>query len=65
MNKIFNSQNTVSLVFLVLYGGGVLVNAKEGNTLLALVWGVLFSINLGMLLYRVFRKKDEDVKSEE
>lgn len=59
MKELFKTDNLVTYFFLVLYGGGVVVNVKSGNLLMASLWAILFLINLGMLIYRLYGKKDK------
>ncbi|MFC5630451.1 MULTISPECIES: hypothetical protein [Streptococcus] len=60
MKNVLKSDNWITFFFLVLYGGGVVVNVKSSNLLMASLWAVLFLINLGMLLYRIYGKKDKN-----
>ncbi|MGT2682161.1 hypothetical protein [Streptococcus porci] len=57
MKKLFKTENMMTFFFLTLYGGGVWMNFRIGNFVLAAIWGLLFFINLGILIYRVYGKK--------
>lgn len=56
-SPLFSQSNGLTLIFLLLYGAGALVNLNHGKLMMATLWGLLFLINLGLLLVRLTKKK--------
>lgn len=49
----------MSIFYLVLYALGVLYNVYVENYLYTFLWVILFTINLGLLIFR-YRKAKQD-----
>lgn len=55
-SPLFSSSNLMTVVFMLLYAAGFMVNFNKDNKLMAGIWGVLFLLNGVALAYRLIKK---------
>lgn len=59
-SPLFSSSNGLTVVFLLLYGAGVVSNIRTGNSMMAVIWLLLFALNLARLLQRLVKQYHEE-----
>lgn len=61
-SPLFSSSNLMTLVFMLLYAVGFIVNFNNNNMLMAGIWGVLFFMNGLALGFRLLNKGKKNDK---